>query len=71
MSGRDDSLSASGGEQAPIQRERELAKLRESLLEGAASPIAGEADDAYFEGLRQRVRQRVALAGGAPGGPTA
>jgi antitoxin ParD1/3/4 len=36
-----------------IRREQDKQKLRNLLLEGAASPPAGPADDAWFEGLRQ------------------
>ncbi len=44
-----------------IRRERDREKLRGLLLEGAASPLSGVvADDAYFDGLRARVRQWAA-----------
>lgn len=36
-----------------IRREQDRQKLRDLLLEGAASPPAGPADDAWFEDLRQ------------------
>jgi len=36
-----------------IRKEQDKQKLRDLLLEGAASPLEGEADDAYFEELRQ------------------
>ena len=39
-----------------IRRERDRQRLRELLLEGAASPPAGMADAAYFDRLRGRVR---------------
>jgi antitoxin ParD1/3/4 len=32
-------------------------RLRDLLLDGAASPATMGADDAYFDGLRDRVRQ--------------
>ncbi len=51
---------------ALIRREKEQEQLRQLLLEGAASPIVGEADAAYFEGLRERVRRRAAAKGAAP-----
>lgn len=35
-----------------IREERDREKLRNLLLEGAASPLDGPADDAWFEGLR-------------------
>lgn len=43
-----------------IRREQDRQRLRDMLLEGAASPPAGPADDAYFERLRQRVAKRAA-----------
>lgn len=42
-----------------IRREREKERLRQLLLEGAASPGTGVADRAYFDELRQRVRDRA------------
>jgi antitoxin ParD1/3/4 len=36
-----------------IRREQDKQKLRDMLLEGANSPPAGPADDAWFEELRQ------------------
>jgi antitoxin ParD1/3/4 len=39
-----------------IRKDQERQRLRALLLEGAASPQAGAADDAYFAGLRERVR---------------
>jgi antitoxin ParD1/3/4 len=36
-----------------IRREQDKRKLRDLLLEGAVSPPAGPADDAWFEGLRR------------------
>ena len=39
-----------------IRRERDRQNLRDQLLEGAASPLAGMADAAYFDRLRLRVR---------------
>ncbi len=51
---------------ALIRREKEHEKLRQLLLEGAASPIVGEADARYFAGLRERVRQRAAARDSAP-----
>ncbi len=41
---------------ALVRQEQQRAKLREMLLEGMRSPITGVADDAYFEGLRARIR---------------
>jgi len=41
-----------------IRKDQERTRLRGLLLEGAASPPAGAADAAYFDGLRKRVRRR-------------
>lgn len=43
-----------------IRREQDKQKLRDLLEEGAASPLGGPADDAYFDGLRERVAKRGA-----------
>ena len=43
-----------------IRREQDREKLRALILEGAASPLAGVADKAYFDGLRERIRHRAA-----------
>jgi antitoxin ParD1/3/4 len=43
-----------------IRRERDKARLDRLLLEGAASPITGVADAAYFDGFRDQVRKRAA-----------
>lgn len=43
-----------------IRREQDREKLRNLLLEGAASPPGGPADDAYFERLHERVAKRAA-----------
>jgi len=46
-----------------IRKEQDKEKLRALILEGAASGRSGVvADKAYFDGLRQRVRQRAARA---------
>ena len=37
-----------------IRRDHDRRKLRAALLEGARSPIANNADAAYFASLRQR-----------------
>lgn len=42
-----------------IRREQDLQSLRDKLLEGAASPLEGPTDEAYFEGLRERIRKRA------------
>ena len=43
-----------------IRRELDRQHLRRLLLEGAASPPAGPADDEWFEDLREHVRKRAA-----------
>lgn len=43
-----------------IRTERDRQHLRKLLLEGAASPLAGPADDAYFDALRKRISDRAA-----------
>ncbi len=40
-----------------IRRDQDRVRLRGLLLAGAASASAGEADGAYFDDLRQRVRR--------------
>ena len=42
-----------------IRKDQDRMRLRSLLLEGAASAPAGEADGAYFDGLRDRVRRRA------------
>ncbi len=42
---------------ALIRKDQERQHLRELLLKGAASPAAGPADRAYFDGLRSTVRK--------------
>ena len=41
-----------------IRKDQERQHLRGLLLEGAASSPAGQADTAYFEGLRRRIARR-------------
>ena len=43
-----------------IRRDQDRQRLRTLLLEGASSDLAGDADVAYFEGLRERARTRKA-----------
>jgi antitoxin ParD1/3/4 len=38
-----------------IRKEQDRDRLRRLLLEGAASPLEGSADDAFFEDLGQRI----------------
>jgi len=42
-----------------IRKDQDRMRLRSLLLDGAASAPAGEADGAYFDGLRDRVRRRA------------
>lgn len=42
-----------------IRKDRDRMRLRELLLEGAATQPGGPADEAYFESLRDRVRKRA------------
>jgi antitoxin ParD1/3/4 len=41
-----------------IREHREVERFRTLIDEGAKAPIVGLADDAWFEGLRQRARNR-------------
>ncbi len=43
-----------------IRADQDRQTLRGLLLEGAASPPEGVADEAYFTGLRKRIRQTKA-----------
>ncbi len=43
-----------------IRRDQDRQRLKRLLLDGAASPSAGPADQAYFDGLRERIRGRAA-----------
>jgi antitoxin ParD1/3/4 len=43
-----------------IRADQDRQRLRDLLLDGAASPATMAADDAYFNGLRDRVRQAKA-----------
>ena len=40
-----------------IRKDQDRAQLRSLLLEGVESPVAAEADQSYFDGLRDRIRQ--------------
>ena len=40
-----------------IRKDQDRAQLRSLLLEGVESPVAAEADQPYFDGLRDRIRQ--------------
>jgi len=41
-----------------VTREEELAVLRQKILDGINSPIVGVVDEAYFQSLRARIRDR-------------
>lgn len=43
-----------------IQREHDRQRFRQLIIDGLESPPGPVADDAYFEGLRARIRQRAA-----------
>jgi len=43
-----------------IRREADIERFRALILEGAASPLGPPVDDAYFERLRQRIKDRAA-----------
>lgn len=42
-----------------IRKDRDVAKLRALLMEGASSPSEGEFDAAYFDGLRRQLRKHA------------
>ncbi|MCC6610394.1 MAG: type II toxin-antitoxin system ParD family antitoxin [Burkholderiales bacterium] len=42
-----------------IRKDQERTRLRDLLLEGAASQPIGAADRKYFDGLRNRIRRRA------------
>lgn len=42
-----------------IRKDQDRMRLRALLLEGAASAPGGPADEAYFDGLRNRARRRA------------
>lgn len=42
-----------------IRRDLDRSRLRELLLAGASSPSTVDVDDAFFDGLRDRVRQEA------------
>ena len=41
-----------------IRKDQDRAQLRSLLLEGAESPVVAEANQSYFDSLRDRIRQR-------------
>ncbi|MFZ4538961.1 type II toxin-antitoxin system ParD family antitoxin [Propionivibrio sp.] len=42
-----------------IRSDKDRLQLRGLLLEGAQSPVTGEADENYFESLREGIRSRL------------
>ena len=42
-----------------IRKDQDRSRLRNLLLEGAASPAGEVADELYFEGLRESIQRRV------------
>ena len=41
-----------------IRKDQDVQRLRQMILDGAASPIIGEANDAYFDGLLKLAASR-------------
>ncbi|WP_288115353.1 type II toxin-antitoxin system ParD family antitoxin [Novosphingobium sp.] len=39
-----------------IRKDQDVQRLRQIMLDGAASPVVGVADDGYFDSLRDLVR---------------
>jgi antitoxin ParD1/3/4 len=44
-----------------VRREQERLHLRQLMLDAMASPRVGEADAAYFDGLRDRVAKKASV----------
>jgi antitoxin ParD1/3/4 len=42
-----------------IRRDQDRARLRDLLLQGAQAPVAGAADEEYFEKLRADIQKRA------------
>lgn len=42
-----------------IRRDQDRARLRDLLLQGAQAPVAGAADEEYFEKLRTDIQKRA------------
>jgi antitoxin ParD1/3/4 len=42
-----------------IRRDQDRQHLRQLILDGAASPATTTVDEAYFNGLRERIRDRA------------
>ena len=43
-----------------IRKDQAKVQLRALLLEGASSPLGSEVNEAYIEGLQERIRARAA-----------
>jgi antitoxin ParD1/3/4 len=43
-----------------IRKDQDVRRFRELIVEGLSSPAGALADDAYFEGMRERVRRPAA-----------
>lgn len=43
-----------------IRRDQDRLHLRSLIIEGAKSPVAGEADKQYFSGFRAEINKRLA-----------
>jgi len=41
-----------------VRRERDLERFRQLIHDGMQSPLVGEADDAYFDAMRAKIRDR-------------
>jgi len=42
-----------------IRKDQDRLQLRALMLDGAASPITGEVNQAYFDQLRSKVKQQI------------
>ena len=42
-----------------VTREQEIAVLRQKILDGMNSPIVGVVDEAYFQSLRNKLKQGI------------
>ena len=42
-----------------VTREEEIAVLRQKILDGMNSPIVGVVDEAYFQSLRNKLKQGI------------
>jgi hypothetical protein len=42
-----------------VNREKEIAVLRQKILDGMNSPVVGVIDEAYFQSLRNKLKQGI------------